>query len=267
MKAKYDLIFSVGSSCGCSQALRHAGLQHISLPFDWVGGRCLRDKAELLRENFAGWFDRDTFELVTVPRFGRETYWRDKWGFVPIHDLNTSVPLERQLPLVQKKYRRRTSRLFRLLSASRKVLAVNLDDPLFLPAGEEDARCLREVLSQKWPETEFDILLLKQERGRALANRKESAGNGLRIVTFDCLRYDEQPQGVLDYRAIGDWLAAEYDVVDYRTPEERKQAKRKRRAAEYAKMGAASFGGYCWNKAQYKLYKHLKKKLEKKGLA
>jgi len=267
MKQKYDLIFSAGSSCACSQALRHAGLQHISLPFDWAGGRCLRDKADRLQEDFAGWFERDTFELVTVPKFGRTTYWRDKWGFVPIHDLNTSQPLEQQLPAVQEKYRRRIRRLYRLLSASHRVLVVNLDDPLFLPGTEEDARRLRDVLSQKWPNAQFDVLLVKDERGRALADRKDSADGGLRVVTFDCLRFDEQPQGVLDYRKVGDWLASEYDVVDYRTPEERKQAKRKRRMAEYAKMGAKSFWGYHWNKVQYKLYKHLKKDLERRGVA
>jgi len=267
MRQKYDLIFPIGASCGCSQALRHAGLQHISLPFDWTAGRDLSTRADRIREEFAGWFERDTFELVTVPKFGHDTYWRDKWGFVPLHDLNTSQPLESQLPAVRAKYERRIRRLFRLIAGSRRVLAVHLDDPLFVPANADDARHVHDVLSAKWPGTEFDVLVLKNERGRALADRQETSGEGWRIVTFDCLRYDEQPQGVLDYRKVGDWLATEYDVIDYRTPEERRQASRKRRAAAYAKMGAASFWGYCWNKAQYKLYKHLKKDLARRGVA
>jgi len=266
MKESYDLIFSLGSTCSCSQALRHAGLQFLSLPFDWIGGPSVLEKSRRICESFDGWFARDSFELVTVPRYGRETYWRDRWGFTPIHDLNTSVPLEDQLPAVREKYARRTQRLLELIGRSRRVLAVQIDDPLFAPTDRADAGRCQALLAAKWPDKEFHLLLLKNEEGVSPSSPKTSVGEGWTEVSFGYLRRGERSIDVADYRLIGDWLATQYDVADYRTSEERRQADRKRRQAEYAKMGAKSFWGYHWSKVQYKLYKHLKKDLEKRGI-
>lgn len=33
---RYDLIVGMGKACSCSMSLRKAGLQHLSLPFDWM---------------------------------------------------------------------------------------------------------------------------------------------------------------------------------------------------------------------------------------
>jgi len=267
MKETYDLIFSTGSTCSCSQALRHAGLQFLSMPFDWAGGPSVLEKSRRICESFDGWFARNTFELVTVPRYGRESYWRDRWGFTPIHDLNTSVPLEDQLPAVQRKYARRARRLLDLIDRSKRILVVQVDDPLFAPTDHRDVCRSQAMLAEKWPDKEFHVLVLRNEDGVSPAGRKTGKGDGWTEVSFGYIRYDDQPQGVADYKMIGDWLAAEYNVVDYRSPDERRAASRKRKAAEYAKMGATSFWGYCWNKAQYKLYRHLKKDLVRRGIA
>lgn len=267
MKREYDLIFSIGASCASSQALRHAGLQHLSLPFDWTGGPGLRDKADLICDNFSGWFDEDSFELVTVPRYGRERYWRDRRGFTPIHDLSASIPLADQLPAVREKYRRRVERFERLVANSRRVLAVQIDDPMFAGTSSDDMRYFVDALSAKWPGVTFEIVVLQDERGRSSAERIESSERGCRLVKFDIRRYDGNPLGVTDFVRVGDWLSSEYAVRDYRTAEERRQAGRKRRRAEYARFGAKNGLAYVWNRLEYKLYRHLKKTLAKRGLA
>ena len=33
---KYDLIFSMGEACSCSEAIRRLNYQDFSYPFDWV---------------------------------------------------------------------------------------------------------------------------------------------------------------------------------------------------------------------------------------
>ena len=49
---EYDLAFSLGSSCGVSQALRAAGLQFASYPLDWLGSRDVRRVAKVVAGNF-----------------------------------------------------------------------------------------------------------------------------------------------------------------------------------------------------------------------
>ena len=48
----YDLVFSLGQLCACSQALRTANLQFASYPLDWVGGSPIEVCASLVASRF-----------------------------------------------------------------------------------------------------------------------------------------------------------------------------------------------------------------------
>lgn len=267
MKSRYDLIFSMGAACACSQALRHAGLQHLSMPFDWMGGGHLRERTDLLEIDFAGWLERDTFERVTKPRYGRETYWRDTWHVAPIHDLNTSQPLEEQLPAVQRKYARRVGRLHQLIRQSQRVLVVYLCDALFTSPTPDDLRHLHEVLSRKWPSVTFDVLMLTDDENVKLPACDERVDGSCRIVSFANCKPNGAGLPSVDHELVGAWLAEHFEVTDYRTAEERRSASRKRRQAHYAKFAATNYLGFVWNRMQYKLYRHLQRKLARRGIA
>ena len=59
----FDLAFSLGFSCGCSRALRAAGLQFASYPLDWTGSPGIVESARMIASDFAGWLERDDLEV------------------------------------------------------------------------------------------------------------------------------------------------------------------------------------------------------------
>ena len=60
----YDLAFSLGFSCGTTQALRAAGLQFASFPLDWVGVPSLAVSVRAVEGGFAHWLEADDLKLV-----------------------------------------------------------------------------------------------------------------------------------------------------------------------------------------------------------
>ena len=58
---KYDFIFGIGRACACSQSLRKAGLQLLSLPWDWLAttptpdGPDLDMRLKIMESGFADW--------------------------------------------------------------------------------------------------------------------------------------------------------------------------------------------------------------------
>ena len=55
MKLHYDLIFSIGRSCVCTQALRKAKLQLASFPWDWLGNPPISERIAYICTDFKDW--------------------------------------------------------------------------------------------------------------------------------------------------------------------------------------------------------------------
>ena len=64
MTGTYDLIFSIGEACSCSQCLREAGLQFASFPWDWIAFPDLPGRAELMGNGYRDWLEREDLEFV-----------------------------------------------------------------------------------------------------------------------------------------------------------------------------------------------------------
>ena len=110
----YDLAFSMGFGCGCSRALRAAGLQRASFPMDWVGSPGIVASAEMVASGFAGWLDRESLELVDVRRGNgtiNRAYVNRRTGFIFGHDFHHDADVDVAFDEVAEKYARRIERL------------------------------------------------------------------------------------------------------------------------------------------------------------
>jgi len=260
----YDFILGMGPSCHCSQALRAAGLQLLSLPFDWVGGPALPTKAQHMVESFPGWFGPGTLKpIAAASKTQLTTALSDCFGYTPVHDFHHGVPVEDERPRVLAKYRRRIERMERLIESSSRVLVAYLEMPGFPPAAVADPQEVRGILAARWPRVAFDFLVIRNAEGPA-ADADEEEG-GVRIVTRKYLT-SGGPVPVAAVDGLAAWLKGEYAVKDYRTETERRDHRRKVRQRKYAELHASNLWDYCWTRLQYKLYRHLHKRLACKGI-
>ena len=254
----------MGAACSCSQALREAGLQFASFPFDWVLGPGICVKAQMMADDFAGWLEPGSFTRLQEPKFSTSAWYRDKFGFSLVHDFHVAVPFDEELPDVRAKYRRRIDRLSRLLDAAKRVLVV------YIESGDdscqvEDAAKMRAILARRWPGVAFDALLMKHRVGLSFSRRNDASGDGWRIVQYD-FKDPKEEEWRVDWHQVARWLKGEYEVVDYRTAEEREQWKLRARKRKYAEFKATNIFDYMATKIQYKIYKHLRKRLDRKGV-
>jgi len=266
-RRRYDFVLGIGGACCCSQALREAGLQFASLPFDWVACSDIRTRANLVRNDFADWLPKealvdDEFETTNTGAIKRNV----RTGIVFPHDFHRNEPFDDEWPRVMAKYRRRIDRMTRLIAASRRVLVVWIDAKVSPFASDDDAAYALGVFRAKWSAVAFDLLHLRHEDGRTLSNRTDGEADGVRTVAFD-YRDRTLPYWLADHRMIGRWLRREYVAVDYRTSEEKAAGRKLAKAKRYARFRATGFFDYVRTKLEYKLFVHLRKRLERRGLS
>ena len=262
----YDLAVSLGGACGCSKSLRNANLQFASFPFDWLNGATLRDRADLISCGFAGWLEDGLDKRPEPDGCIGESHWQDRrYGFGLLHDFDRKTPMETALPGVKEKYARRAAHLFRLVGESRRVLLVWTDVPTSPPASDADLKYLQDAFRTRWPNVTFDMLNLKYRAGVALKDRLVREKDGLRIVEFDYKDRREKAWRI-DYRRVGEWLASEYEVDDYRTEAEKEKWKEAVSGHEYGRYHVTNFLDYVYTKFRYKVYRHLVKSLQRKGV-
>lgn len=260
---------SLGGACACSKSLRKAKMQFASFPFDWLNGATFRDRSELLAEGFDAWLSEGLDKTPEPPLCVGESHWRDrKYGFGLLHDFDRLTPLEEALPDVKAKYARRAAHLFDLIGRAKKVLLVWTDVPTSPDVTEEDIARLLSVLREKWPDVQFDFLLFRRQPGVPFEKRTDEEKGAVRIVTFDYMIQEISKYGVLlaDDDLLGQWLSTQYEVPDYRTPEEVARWKRVSRLNKYKEFGGHGLLSYLIGKMQYKIYKHFMKKLQRKGI-
>ena len=262
---KYDFIFSLGAACSCSQSLRLAGLQFASYPFDWLYGGSITTRVEGLLNGLDGWFDAAQLVKHEVPwKFEHESYRNLRTGVVYKHDFDWNRPLADMIGGVREKYARRLKRLEERIASAKSVLAVWISTPTTAAPSDGELRACRERLAARWPDAGVEILALACERGRAFADRVvRDAGNGVRVVAYD---YFDGRDEFIDNEKMAAFLKSEYEASDYRSPEERRAWPAKRRALRYAQYNATNFWTYFVNKAHYRLYRHFRRWIVRKGL-
>ena len=261
---RYDFVFPLGAACSCSQSLRLANLQFASFPCDWLYGGTPVARTQGLVDGFRGWFERATLVKHDVPWNLEHEPWRNTVnGIVFKHDFDWNAPLESLLPGVREKYARRLARLDRLVSAAKTVLVVWINPPTVPAADATELAAAREILRTRWPGVAFDVLSLVCARGRSFADRTDLEADGIRTVAWD---YDDGREAFIDNAKMAAFLASEYAMADYRTEEERRAWPARQKALTYAQYNATTWWGYVSNRTVWRLYRHFRRAVERRGL-
>jgi len=256
MKTRYDLAVPMGYACSCSQAVRAAGLQFASFPFDWAapyGKNTLQKLVETLCDDFSAWFEKEDFDGMSQDDVGvwdtseADAYINRRTGYFFPHDFPKGSDFDKAYEKVALKYRRRIARLYDLLQSAKRVLLVRMDSPaMSLVTTSEECKEARARLMSKFPGVAFDLIYLTIDPTRPFAKRLvEWVSEGVLHVAFD---YVDRRPGVAGYltkvNETAAALSAHAKVRDYRTSEERREYVRRHHRERWAKLGATTFWGY-----------------------
>lgn len=159
-RQKYDLVFSIGAACSCTQGLRGAELQFASFPFDWLFGSDFTGRIDMLCNKFKRFIDFDDLEFTFSERSIKCDAYHNKFNDLTFnHDFQTNIPLSETYNAVREKYNRRITRLLDLIEKSERVLAVYMETPSSTEKiSPEDLIVASEKLRASFPDTVIDIL-------------------------------------------------------------------------------------------------------------
>ena len=265
----YDLAFSCGFSCGITQALRDAGMQFTSLPFDWTATPSFPKAARMVASDFAHWMDREDLELVDVRHSGinKRIYLNRRTGFGFIHDFSLFMDPDESYAAESAKYARRIARLEKDLAASRRVLAVGVEWPILPPLTAATLAETKRTFESRYANAEFDLVYFHAVDGATEA-RVESDSDGVTVVGCEYRKY--LPGGVLHHEIDNSQIAA-YLRANFAVPDTRSAEAKAKYEAEWKRQDAARWHGRnafetFVNRTAFRQYRKLEKFLVRKGL-
>lgn len=266
----YDFVFSLGSSCGVTQALRAAGLQFASYPFDWTATPRLAAAVGMLERDFAGWIEADDLKLWDVRHgtgFCTRCYLNTKTMFGFSHEFSDFERFETSYPRVREMYVRRCGRLLEQLRSARRILGVYCELPIRRQISRDALADAVRRLRAKFPQGSFDLLYFCEDPTCA-APVAEEALDGVTVVRCD-YRLLENGRVVpfIDNSPMTGYLRANVCA-------DRKEADadERRFATDMKKIATLRWGKdkgvlrrWC-NRHLYQLYRHLEGLLRKRGV-
>lgn len=245
---KYDFTFSIGRACACSQSLRRAGLQLLSLPWDWVAlnpkpeGPDLHIRLHIMESGFSDWLQEDDLRFAgTKAENGKDQYRNERYSIVYPHDFPHGVPLHESYPAVKAKYDRRVNRFKRLMADSKgSVLAVYMDTPVSPKADVETCRDAQRRIQAMYPHVKVDFLMISLESGRSFEERTiEELGDGFTRISFDFKDYrPDKPDFSVNIEQCAAAMQSVASVKDYRTSAEKKAMDERTRKVKLREYGA-----------------------------
>ena len=270
-RIRYDLVFSIGFDCKCSQSLRSARLQHFSYPCDWLTGAPLAERARIIAADFRDWFRLENLEDIGTARFNRfagmKRIAKDcRNGMEFRHDFPAEGTLADGFPEASAKYARRTERLLDSIGKAERVLAVFCDGYGCPPVSLADLGAARDTLAARFGQ-KIDVLGIFDDKPGEPHGAEEAAtpdGHAIRW-SLPCLKRTPDGLSVRD-RVVSHFLSARVSCPDPHTPEERRARKVADRAALYGKYKAKSWLGLAINRLLFRHYRSLTRLLQKKGI-
>ena len=126
----YDLIFSLGEACSCSQSLRNSKLQVYSYPFDWLFGADFETRINILTSKFSHFIDKEDLENFYSERSIKCTAYKNKQNnLVFNHDFLENIDFNTMYEDVKEKYARRILRLLSKIENANNILLVYTETP------------------------------------------------------------------------------------------------------------------------------------------
>lgn len=264
----YDLAFSLGFSCGCTQALREAGLQFASYPFDWVGAPGLLASVRMLETDFADWMEKGDLELYDVRRapLFSQVYRNARTHFGFPHDFSSFRGFEDSYQSVRDRYDRRIKRLLESIAANRRVLAVYIERVIDKRISDAELKEAHRRLSDKFPGSAFEILYFFQEDGCAMPRDCEIAP-GITAVAVDYRRMESgETIHEVNRAPVTAYLKEHVFVRDRRNEADTSAYRDSRRRWREKRWGDASLFRRIFNEFAYKLYRRLERRLSVSGV-
>jgi len=95
----------------------------------------------------------------------------------------------------------------------------------------------------------------------------DEESDGVRILGFDYKNHKGSTEfWEVDQVVVSKWLATQYEMDDYRTEAEKTAWAKKQASEKFDRFKAKNWFEYVHTKFQYKLYRHLAKRMMRKGL-
>lgn len=272
MKERFDFICSFGSTCLGAMSLRDAGLRLASFPFDWMRGIPFAKRAELVANDFAGWFEAKDLEYLELKeKHVHDSYRNRATGAVFPHDFPHGVPFEEAYPEARGKYDRRIARLYDCVRRSKRVLFVWVECPMEKDSpADAEVVAARALLLAKFPGVDIEFLVIDRAPDDE-ATAAPVRGDGFWRISCGFRKTAEQgPDGKgrpwdMDTAPILKVLTG-FEAVDHRTREERRRHEAERRRKKYAELGAKSALGFVFAKLGVKLCKRVMNRLRRRGV-
>ena len=269
MKKVYDLAFSLGFSCGGTDALRNAGLQFASYPLDWIGAPSVLASAGMIVRRFDGWLQKEDLELFDV-RYGkmnRRVFRNRRTGYGFPHDFPVGSTLEEAYPEVARKYARRIDRFLQEFSAAKRVLMIYIDRPINARAADAELVEARRILAEAYPQAEIDLIYFYID-GSEGGFRETPVASGVTAVACDYRKYlGKEISHEVAYRKIAGYLGGVAEVIDRGSEAERTAYSEKHAENKRTRFSA---GGSFWTaklaKIEYRLYRRLERRLIAAGV-
>jgi len=267
---EYDIAFSLGFSCGTSQALRAAGLQFASYPLDWTGAHDIMASMRQVLDDFVGWFEAEDFVLVDVRHgsgFCTRCYRNRKTNLGFSHEFPDFMPFEESFPMVRGTYNRRIERFIECTRESRRILAVYMEFSSQPRATDEYIVSARQALAEKLPHAEVDLLYVCVDPESRKPVLKELT-RGIYVAGFDYRMYDEgKLSHYVNWAPLVPFLRENFRVVDSRSAEEKKSFANFEKTSDDMRWGPDKSRFRRWlNKHAYKTYRSLERMLVNRGL-
>ena len=158
---EYDFIFSLGASCAVSMALRDAGLQFASFPFDWIGSPGLMAEVEMVESGFCNWFEREDLKLWEVRHEEgaiQRVYKNMRTSFGFPHEFTNAFRFETGYEKTREKYDRRIARFMKTLGSCKKALGIYLEVATRRRLSDDTLSEARRRLAAKFPGLSLDLV-------------------------------------------------------------------------------------------------------------
>ena len=107
---QYDIAFGLGVGCGVSISIRDAGVQYLSLPFDWIGCNDPARLADIAAGHFRDWMRFEDLEITDVRIVGQSARFVVKncrTGLLAPHDFSAYSSMQKQYPAFAELERRK----------------------------------------------------------------------------------------------------------------------------------------------------------------
>ncbi len=198
---KYDLAFSLGAACSCTQALIGADLWQFSSPFDWLWGSDFLGRVKILISDFDRFLKREDFSNCKYNNGDAknlcDVYKNEYTGLVLNHDFPAGISFEKSYPSILEKYNRRINRLLKNIESAKSVLIVYIETPNAQKhSAADDILSGWQQIHHKYPDKKIDLLYLINDNQMKPREYKETilSENITKIVAnYKCQTPDVLP--------------------------------------------------------------------------